>query len=215
MASDAVLFLKGIGVGLVISAPVGAIGTLCIRQALIGGFALGISSGLGAATADALYGAIAGFGITFLKDFLIYYRPILSVIGGCLLLYMGIRTFSLRVTSNIHADQRQSLLDAYFSTFFLTLTNPLTLLVFTAIFSSFDIDATYYTEPLIFVAGVFAGSSLWWLLLTGVVSRFRPRISVPVINTINRISGVIIGLFGCIALLLAFSYSNFKLFLTI
>lgn len=210
MVSNAVLFLKGIGVGLSISAPVGAIGTLCIRQALVGGFVLGLSSGLGAATADAVYGAIAGFGLTFLKDFLIHHQIFLGIAGGVFLLIMGIKTFLARTSTKEIEAQLYRPLDAYLSTFFLTLTNPLTLLAFTALFSTFDIDTTTYTSSLIFVGGVFTGSALWWLLLTTTISRFRSRISVPVINTINKISGTIISLFGGMALLRALSQMNFK-----
>src|SRR3712207_2953311 len=129
------LFLEGIIIGLAIAAPVGPIGVLCIRRTLADGRTSGFVSGLGAATADAVYGAIAAFGLTLITDFLLGGASWLRLVGGAFLLYLGIKTFLARPAERAAEVRGGGLPGAYASTLFLTLTNPTTILSFVAIFA--------------------------------------------------------------------------------
>lgn len=194
---------KGLIIGFSIAAPVGPIGILCIKRTLSSGRMVGLVSGLGAATADALYGCIAAFGLTFISDFLIHQQDWLRLMGGVFLCYLGIKTFFSHPTDSIQQSSQLRLLNAYGSTFFLTLTNPLTILSFAAIFAGLGlVDANAdYSSATITVLGVFLGSASWWILLSTGVSFFRTRFTTFALLWVNRISGLVIFSFGIIALI--------------
>lgn len=196
------LFIRGLLIGFSIAAPVGPIGVLCIRRTLADGRVSGLASGFGAATADAFYGCVAGFGLTFISSFLVGQRIWLSLFGGLFLLYLGIKTL-LSKPAEKEADIKQSgLLGSYFSTLLLTLTNPMTILSFVAIFAGLGLANTSgsYDSALVLVLGVFLGSAMWWLLLSGGVGLFRERSNAQGLLWVNRVSGLIITIFGIIAL---------------
>ena len=199
---DTPLFFRGLVIGFSIAAPVGPIGVLCIRRTLAEGQMAGLVSGLGAATADALYGCIAAFGLTFISGFLIGQRVWLSLIGGLFLLYLGIKTLLSKPAEQAAQAAGSGLLGAYASTLLLTLTNPMTILSFVAIFAALGLGNTNgdYASAMILVLGVFCGSALWWLLLSGGVGLFRDKFNAQGLLWVNRISGVIITIFGMIAL---------------
>ncbi len=204
---DFPIFIQGLIIGFSIAAPVGPIGILCIRRTLAEGRQSGFVSGLGAATADAVYGCIAGFGLTFIATFLIEQSQWLRLIGGGFLLYLGIRTFLSRPSpvdnSSSSLDGSVNLTGNYLSTFFLTLTNPLTILSFAAIFAGLGVGSTSsgdYASAVILVAGVFLGSGSWWFLLSGTVGLVRQRFNPNYLVWVNRISGLIIIIFGVVAI---------------
>lgn len=200
---DVSFLLQGIVVGFSIAAPVGPIGVLCIRRTLTEGRATGLVSGLGAATADAIYGCVAGFGLTFISRFLVDQQVWLRLIGGAFLCYLGIRTWLTALAQGAAAAQGNGLAAAYASTFFLTLTNPMTVLSFAAIFAGLGLASRTggYAPAGILVLGVFAGSALWWLLLSGGVSLFRSQFTAGGLRWVNRVSGIVITAFGVLALL--------------
>lgn len=206
MAEHVSIILKGIILGFSIAAPVGVIGTLCIRQSLAGGFWLGFLTGLGAATADALYGVIAGFGLSVIQDYILAYQKLLAFFGGLFLCYVGMKTFFAPLMEKDGPKADTHLLHAYLATFLLTLTNPMTILAFTAMLSGLELDVTNYSIALFFVGGVFIGSAVWWLILSSIVSLFRSRFSMRLLRYVNKISGVIIMIFGIGIVLSAFSY---------
>jgi threonine/homoserine/homoserine lactone efflux protein len=181
---------------------VGPIGVLCIRRTLAEGQLYGLVSGLGAATADALYGCVAAFGLTFISSFLIGHKLWLSLIGGLFLLYLGIKTLLSKPAEDAAKSEGKGLFGAYASTFLLTVTNPMTILSFVAIFAALGLGSTTgsYASALILVLGVFCGSATWWLLLSGGVGLFRNKFNAKGLLWVNRISGAIITLFGVIAL---------------
>ncbi len=195
--------LRGLLIGFSIAAPVGPIGVLCIRRTLAEGRIPGLVSGLGAATADATYGGIAGFGLTFISSLLISQQVWLRLIGGTFLCYLGLRTFLTRPAEQAASAKGNGLIGMYASTLFLTLTNPLTILSFAAIFAGLGVASTggNYLAAGILVLGVFLGSALWWFILSGGVSIFRTKFTTRGLHWVNRISGIIIMGFGVIALL--------------
>lgn len=199
------LLIESIIIGLTIAAPVGPIGILCIRRTLVRGFLHGFVSGLGAATADALYGSIIAFGLTALSSYLLDASLGLNIIGGLFLLYLGITTIRTPPTSTPSQTPASStLLKDYLSTFALTVTNPMTILAFIGIFAGLgQATNTDTNNPFIIVAGVFLGSALWWLLLNSSANLFRQRMTENIMLWVNRISGLVITLFAINILLKA------------
>ncbi|MDQ3926348.1 MAG: LysE family translocator [Actinomycetota bacterium] len=196
--------IRGLLIGFSIAAPIGPIGVLCIKRTLAEGRASGFSCGLGAASADAVYGGLAAFGLISISSFLVHYQPWLRLVGGVFLLYLGSKTFLQRPTEReTKKDGSSSVLaGVYATTFFLTMTNPLTILSFAAIFAGMGVAETsagYAAATL--VVGVFSGSGLWWLFLSGGVSLFRSKLRTGMLRWVNRASGTIILGFGVIALL--------------
>jgi threonine/homoserine/homoserine lactone efflux protein len=166
------------------------------------GRAAGFVSGMGAATADAIYGFIAAFGLTFISGFLISQQSWIRLIGGLFLLYLGIKTLLAPVADRPAEVEGHGLLGDYASTFFLTLTNPVTILAFAAVFAGLGVGAAHngYLAATVTVLGVFLGSALWWLTLSTVVGLFRQRIGSGALRWVNRISGLLILGFGVAAL---------------
>lgn len=190
-------------IGFSIAAPVGPIGVLCIRRTLAEGWANGLVSGLGAASADAIYGSIAGFGLAFISNFLVSQQVWLRLVGGVFLCYLGLKTLLARPAEQASTGKGKGLLAAYASTFFLTLTNPITIISFAAIFAGLGLAAARgnYGSAGVLVLGVFLGSAAWWLLLSSGVGILRARFNPDLLRWVNRISGAIIIAFGIIALL--------------
>jgi threonine/homoserine/homoserine lactone efflux protein len=200
---DISFLMRGLIIGFSIAAPVGPIGVLCMRRTLAEGRPSGLVSGLGAATADAIYGSIAGFGITFISSFLISQHVWLHLVGGVFLCYLGIRTMLAKPADQAALTKGNGLFGAYASTFFLTLTNPMTILFFAAVFAGLGLGSTNgnYMSAGVLVFGVFLGSALWWVVLSGGVGLFRSKFNAHRLQWVNRISGVIITGFGAFALL--------------
>jgi threonine/homoserine/homoserine lactone efflux protein len=199
---DRSFFLRGVAIGFSIAAPVGPIGVLCIRRTLAEGLRCGFASGLGAATADAVYGCVAGFGLTAVSNLLVSQQTWLRLIGGLFLCYLGVTSFFTRPAQSAAASKGGVLTGAYASTFLLTLTNPMTILSFVAVFAGLGLGggATDYAGAARLVLGVFLGSALWWLFLSGGVGLFREKLNTDHLRWVNRISGTIIAGFGLLAL---------------
>ena len=194
-----IFLFKGIIVGVVIAVPVGPVGVMCVRRTIFEGKAAGFISGLGAATADALFGCIAAFGLTFVADWLIGYHQWLRIAGGCYLLYVGGSALRAQPEAKQASEpDAEGLLRYFLSTFALTLTNPITILAFLGIFSALGLggtDATFARAAMM-VLGVWLGSLLWWLTLTfGLGSLFR-SFEARHVKWINHASGIILFLSG-------------------
>ncbi|WP_380681616.1 LysE family translocator [Salinigranum sp. GCM10025319] len=196
------ILLQGIVLGFSIAAPVGPIGVLCIQRTLSKGRLSGFVSGLGAASADAVYGAIAGFGLTALSSLLLDYRTGIRIGGGILLLYLGVQSFRAEPAETaVSTSDVQGLVRDYGSTFALTITNPVTIIAFVGIFTGLGVGVSGdYSDAAVLVGGVFLGSALWWLALSVGVSRFRSRFTRPVMRRVNQLAGAVIVGFGLIAL---------------
>jgi threonine/homoserine/homoserine lactone efflux protein len=199
------LFARGSLLGFSIAAPVGPIGLLCIQRTLAGGRARGLASGLGAAAADGVYGALAAFGLTAVSGALVAHADAIRVAGGLLLLALGARTFLARPATAAAAARGAGLAGAFASTFALTLANPITILSFVAVFAGLGlgVGATTPARSLALLAGVVGGSAAWWLLLSGMVDRLRERFDAHRMTWVNRASGAVLVAFGVTALVAA------------
>lgn len=189
--------LKGVAVGIIIALPVGPVGLLCVRRTLFEGPVFGFVSGLGAATADTVFGAIAAFGITIVRDFMLRYQDWFGAAGGVFLIYVGVRALLHGAESEPEPLEDEALFGAYASTFALTITNPITILAFAAIFAKFGAGAAgALPGTTLLVAGVFAGSLLWWLGLSFGIAGIRRVVGRVRLLWLNRISGTILALSG-------------------
>lgn len=199
---DLTLFGRGLLVGFAIAAPVGPIGLLCIQRTLAHGRLTGLVTGLGAATADALYGLVAGLGLTAIATFLTGQQLWMGLFGGLFLCYLGVRTWLSAPAEQAASVQGQSgLWGAYFSTLALTLTNPMTIFSFLAVFAGLGLaastsDTVNWLDAATLVLGVFLGSVIWWLFLSGITSLLRSRIDSATLVWVNRIAGAILIGFG-------------------
>lgn len=200
-------FITGIIIGFLVAAIIGPIGILVVRRSVADGFLIGLVSGLGVALADTVYSGLATFGLTIVADYLLTHTFLLRLVGGIYLTYLGIRIFFTR-PRNLHDGHKQmSILNAFTSIFFLTLTNPLTIALFAALFSTAHIDVREITFSAAakLTCGIFIGSTIWWLILTSISSFFGSKLTVNTLSLINKITGsiiVLVGLVNLIALLL-------------
>jgi threonine/homoserine/homoserine lactone efflux protein len=187
-------FIKGVIIGFLIAAPVGPIGILCIRRSLAKGALSGLLTGLGAATADACYGAVAAFGLTFISNFLINQKTFLQIVGIIFLLYLGVKAFFEKPAKEAMVrTNKKGLLADYLSTFGLTLTNPVTIASFLAVFASIGIiSAANYLSASLIVLGVFVGSVAWWLILSNGIGLLRKKSNNDLVMWANKISGILI-----------------------
>jgi threonine/homoserine/homoserine lactone efflux protein len=198
MPIDLVIDLvKGIVVGIVIALPVGPVGVLCVRRTLFEGPTFGFVSGLGAATADTIFGAIAGFGLTIVRDFMLRAQDWFGVAGGVFLLYVGIKALLETQEAEPEPVEDEALFGAYASTLALTITNPITILALAAIFAKVGVtEQAGLLNTGVLVAGVFAGSLLWWLGLSFGIAGLRLAVGTVRLLWVNRISGGILTLSG-------------------
>jgi threonine/homoserine/homoserine lactone efflux protein len=201
---DPFLFIKGLTLGFTIAAAVGPISLLVIRRTLAEGRVVGLASGLGVATADATYGGIAAFGLSAITDLLVDGRRILGLVGGLFLLWLAWKTARAKPGSEaVVGERRGGLPGAYLSILGLTLTNPMTILSFGALFAGLGVTGADATGSTLITVGVFGGSAAWWLLLTTVVGALRSRITPTWLRAINVVSGIVIGGFALLAISIA------------
>ena len=201
---DVTLAGRGIILGFTIAAAVGPIALLVIRRTLSSGWLLGMVSGLGVATADGLYGAVAAFGLTAISDGLVAMARPLGVIGGSVLIVLGLRTARARPADMTARETTTSrgLAAAYLSTVGLTLTNPMTVILFAAIVVSLGIRQSTADAAMLTV-GFFVGSAAWWLLLVSTVAALRGRLTPRLLHIVTVLSGLLIAAFGAITLVVA------------
>jgi threonine/homoserine/homoserine lactone efflux protein len=195
---EIILLLKGILIGIVISAPVGPIGVLCIKRTFNRGRKSGLATGLGATTADGIYGGIAAYGVTYLSSFLASQEYWFRLAGGTILLFLGVKTFFSQSIRNVETPDAQSLASDYISTFFLTLTNPVTIIAFLSIFAALGlgVEAHKSTAPTTIVLGVIMGSFLWWFTLSSGINLLKKSLRMNSLSLINKISGSLLFIFA-------------------
>jgi threonine/homoserine/homoserine lactone efflux protein len=196
------LFLKGLLIGFAIAAPVGPIAMLVIQRTLQYGGLSGLLTGFGAATADGMYGAVAAFGLTLISESLTEHQFWLRLIGGGFLLYLGAKIFLAGPAEQAATKKHKGLIYDYFSTVFLTLTSPVTIIGFIALFAGLGIGGKNYDmmSAALISVGLGAGSALWWVCLSGSISFFRAKLPPRFLEALNKVSGLIITGFGLFAL---------------
>ncbi|MGA2431701.1 MAG: LysE family translocator [Candidatus Acidiferrum sp.] len=200
---DLELLTKGVLAGLAISAPVGPVNVLCISRTLSKGRSAGLISGLGAAAADTVYGAVAGFSISFVIEFLVREEFWIRLCGGTLLIAIGI-LYYFKKPQSLHEPGESSAHSDFVSAFLLNLTNPTTVLSFLALLAALGMGhhrARWLTVLLI--AGIFSGAMLWWLALASTTGHFRDRFDDRAMLWMNRIGGLAIGAFGILTVILS------------
>jgi threonine/homoserine/homoserine lactone efflux protein len=203
------LLSKGLMAGLAIAVPVGPVNVLCASRTLSKGRLSGLMSGFGAATADALYGAVAGFSITFLIEFLERQEFWIRVFGGILLVGIGIMYFRKPAQAPNKEEDDSSVHSDYSSTLLLTLTNPTTILSFVAVLAGLGMGGhRAWWLTFLLVGGIFLGSMLWWVILVLLVNRFRDRFDKSAMCWMNRIAGIAIGGFGVVTFLIGIKHGR-------
>ena len=194
-------FLKGIAIGFLMAIPIGPIGIMCIRKTLTEGRLSGLIIGLGAATADLFYGCVAAFGLTIISDTLNSQRIWIRIVGGALLFFLGIKTFLAQPKDPKLKISGSGRLRSYFTVVVLTLTNPLTIFAFIAVFAAFGLgDGLRFFSVEVLVAGVFIGSFLWFFLLTSGTILFRKKLDLVGLKWVNKIAGILIIISGLIVI---------------
>ncbi len=198
---DPAFAVRGFILGFTIAAAVGPISLLVIRRTLAEGHRYGLVSGMGVATADATYGAIAAFGLGAITDILVGARQVLGLVGGLFLLWLAWRTIRSTPTEAATVQTRRpGYVGAYLSILGLTLANPMTILSFGALFAGLGVRAGASGDAAMIVLGVLLGSAAWWVALTTAVAMTRHRLTPVWLRRINVTSGVIIGLFAIVTI---------------
>ncbi|MBE0572958.1 MAG: LysE family transporter [Ignavibacteriaceae bacterium] len=198
---ELIFFLKGISIGFIMAIPIGPIGIMCIRKTLTEGRLSGLIIGLGAATADLFYGCVAVFGLTIISDTLSDQRIWIRIVGGALLFFLGIRTFRAQPKDPKFKISGSGRLRSYLTVVVLTLTNPLTIFAFIAVFAAFGLgDGLRFFSAVVLVAGVFIGACLWFFLLTSGTILFRKKLDLVGLKWVNKIAGILIIISGVIVI---------------
>ncbi|MCK9259901.1 MAG: LysE family transporter [Azoarcus sp.] len=195
------MLIKGLVLGFSIAAPVGPIGLLCLRRGLEKGFWAAFSSGLGAATADACYGMLGAFGLAAVSALLIGQSDVLRLFGGLFLLWLAWQTWRSMPAPQAAEGRRGGLWKGYLTTMLLTLSNPVTILSFAAIFAGLGLPHGNVEQGLVLVLGVFLGSALWWSMLAALAKTVATRVGVSGLRWINRVSALVLAGFGAWSLL--------------
>jgi threonine/homoserine/homoserine lactone efflux protein len=195
---DFSLFIQGIIIGLTLAVPVGPIALICIQRTLTDGKLHGIFSGIGVATADSFYAAVTVLGLTMISGVIIAHQFLFRFLAGIVLIFVGVRVFislpSCVSTKTVH----ETYFKDYLSMVGIAIANPLTLVFFLIVLPGFGIviNSTAFLSAAEFIAGVFFGSTAWWILLCGTIGSMRSHFSVKTLGLINRISGVLISVCG-------------------
>lgn len=201
---DPAFALRGFILGFAIAATVGPIWLLVVRRTISEGRLYGLVSGMGVATADATYGAIAAFGLGAITDALVNARLALGLLGGVFLLWLAWQTVrSTPTEAAVVTTRRRGYAGAYLSILGLTMSNPMTILSFGALFAGLGVTSGATGDAALVVLGVLLGSTTWWIVLTTVVGTLRTRVTPAWIHRINIGSGLVIGAFAVVAIVSA------------
>ncbi len=190
------MIIKGLIIGVIVSAPVGPMGILCIQRTLNGGRAHGISTALGATASDLLYAIIAAFSMSMVVDFIDSHRLMLQIIGSVIVFVFGFYTYATNPVSKLKKMRggNQNYIQEFISSFLLTVTNPLVVFLFIALFAKYSYltDETELVDVILGIFCIMLGACFWWTILVGVVSHFRDRFNLRGLYVINRSTGVLL-----------------------
>ena len=208
MPATAALFARTFIIGLAVAAPVGAMGLLCIQRTLDRGWIAGLATGAGVATADGIYGALAAFGVAAVSSVLVAWQTPLRLLGGAVLVYLGMRSLLSAPRScdleQAAAVDRRGAAALYGSAVGLTLTNPMTIMAFAAVFASAGLAAQPVpASAAVATLGIVSGSLTWWIALVFAVSFARTRLHERLLAGVSKVSGAVIVAFGVAAIVSA------------
>ena len=198
-----IVLLKSVLAGFGIAAPIGSLGIICIRRTMAGGFLAGLISGLGVALADGVYAAIAALGLDAAAGYVGEYKRPLLLVSGLFVLCLGWIAYKDKdIKEQKYQLSTASLIRGFAITFFLTISHPINIIAYTAMFTSLDLAANDRPDLAIaIICGVFSGSLLWWIILCGCVARIRPETASAKIKIMNRFSALLLLAFGLWALI--------------
>jgi len=204
------LYLRTFVLGVFVAAPVGAMGMLCIQSTLERGWRTGMTVGLGIATADGIYAALAAFGVAAISSALVAWQTPLRLVGGAVLVYLGIRSILAKPSDCAAAEEPEVTtpgihITAYASAVGLTLTNPMTIMAFGAVFASAGLVAQPgIASAAVATIGIASGSLSWWLVLVSGVTFARTAAGPRLVSAVSKVSGAVIVAFGLLAVAAAF-----------
>lgn len=205
-------FLRGLVVGLLMAAPIGAVGAMCIKRALSDGWPRAMSVGLGSACVDALFGAIAGMGLTFIATFVVDHQTAIGVLGGLIVIGLGVATYIAPIkTAEAKGTSGHKRRD-FAAAFMMSIANPATFIGAIGLFAAFgQAGADKNAESaLVLVVGVFCGSMLWWTFLTVTARLMRHRFVPETLSRLNKIEGAVITIFGLVLVAVVLSQALTK-----
>ncbi len=190
------MILKGLIIGVIVSAPVGPIGILCIQRTLNGGKGHGISTALGATASDLLYAIIAAFSMSMVVDFIDAHRFLLQIGGTIIVFFFGLYTYATNPVSKLKKMRggNQNYLQDFVSSFFLTITNPLVVFLFIALFAKYSYltDDASLVDSILGILFILMGACFWWTAVVGIVSHFRDRFNMRGLYVINKGTGILL-----------------------
>jgi len=194
--------VRGLLIGFTIATAVGPITLLVIRRTIDHGGLYGFASGLGVATADASYAAVAAFGLTAITTFLVSIHLLLGVVGGGVIVLIGLRTMWTRPTGPAAEVGRPGMASAFASIYALTMTNPLTIVLYAGVFAGIGLAAgASFVDAAVVTLAAWLGSTLWWVILCSLVGWARGRVSATILLWVNRVSGAALVALGVLAVI--------------
>ena len=204
MPFDLPLPLRSLVIGFTIAMAVGPITLLVVRRTIEHGGVYGLVSGFGVAAADATYGGVAAFGLTALTSLLVSVHTALGLVGGAVIVLIGLQTVRSRPTGPVPETERPGLLGGFASIYALTMTNPLTIVLYAGVFAAIGLGVGGgFADAALATAAILVGSGLWWVVLCAVVAWVRGRVSTTALLWVNRVSGAALVAFGALAIVAA------------
>jgi threonine/homoserine/homoserine lactone efflux protein len=194
--------LEGFIIGIVVSIPLGPLGILCIQRTVNKTWKSGFISGLGIATSDTFYAIVAGFSLTIIIDFLRQYEIYFKILGACMVMLLGLYIFHSNPAKDIQKFRKKgnSYFQDYVTAVLLTLSNPLAVFVFLAIFTTYSVvlQMSHLFDAFLIIGGIYLGASTWWFGLTGTAYLFKHKLTINTIWWANKIFGIIVILFAVV-----------------
>ncbi|HZK94139.1 MAG TPA: LysE family transporter [Prolixibacteraceae bacterium] len=188
------LLWEGFLIGIAVSVPLGPLGMLCIKRTVNKNWKSGFVSGLGIAASDVIYAIVAGFSLTIIINFISTYEIYFKILGASMVVLLGLYIFMSNPAKDIQKFQRKgiSYLQDFLTAFLLTVTNPLSVFVFIAIFTSYSLvlQLSQLFEALLIIGGIFVGGATWWFILTGLAHLFRHKLTINTLWWANKIIGL-------------------------
>jgi threonine/homoserine/homoserine lactone efflux protein len=202
------LLWEGFIIGIAVSVPLGPLGMLCIKRTVNKNWKSGFSSGLGIAASDAIYAIIAGFSLTIIINFISSYEIYFKILGTSMMVLLGLYIFMSNPAKEIQKFKQRgtSYLQDFLTAFLLTITNPLSVFVFIAIFTSYSVvlQLSQLFEALLIIGGIFVGGASWWFILTGLAYLFKHKLTINTLWWANKIIGLSVVLIAIVLFIFLF-----------